>query len=170
MNTQEVIKYLDKLLFKQTGKHLDSLQSSILQGVFNDQKYAEIAQKYHCTAGHVKDEAYKLWQIFSETLNEEINKSNFRATIERITATNSNLFGNPVQIGKINLCSNYSSDDDLDEELNENIINGDQTAIKSTKKTIKLETIPRLVKLGLTAEQIAIGLDLSLEEVQKAMS
>ncbi|MFM7578136.1 MAG: flagellar assembly protein H, partial [Microcystaceae cyanobacterium] len=31
----------------------------------------------------------------------------------------------------------------------------------------KLETIPRLVKLGLTLEQIAEALDLSLQEVKK---
>ena len=172
MNTQEVISYLDELLFSQTGKHLDSLQVSILKGVLNGQKYTDIAQDYNCTAGHAKDKAYELWQLLSEALDEDINKSNFRATIERLGLVNSQyqIIGNPVQIGKINLCGNPVSDDELDEELNENIINSEPTIIESVQKKTKLETIPRLVKLGLTAEQIADALDLSLEEVQKAMS
>lgn len=55
METQELINYLDELLVFQTGKHLDNLQLSILQGVLNGQKYADIAEEYHCTNGHIKD-------------------------------------------------------------------------------------------------------------------
>ena len=89
MNCQEVLKYVDDLLFSQTGQHLDSLQIAILRGVFENQKYAHIAKEYNCTEGHVKDEAYALWQKLSETLQENLNKSNFRATIERNVITNS---------------------------------------------------------------------------------
>lgn len=164
MNAQEVVSYLDDLIFSSTGKHIDSLQLAILKGVLNGQKYADIAQDYNCTAGHAKDEAYKLWQLLSETLDEDINKSNFCATIERVTATNSNLFGNPVQIGEINLCANSLSDDEL---VNQAIVNENANTIKFLQKRTKIETIPRLRKLGLTAEQIAEALGLSVEEVQK---
>jgi hypothetical protein len=55
MSWQEVLKYVDDLLFAQTGQHLDDLQIAILRGVFENQKYAQIAKESHCTEGHVKD-------------------------------------------------------------------------------------------------------------------
>lgn len=165
MNTQEVVSYLDDLIFSSTGKHIDSLQLAILKGVFKGQKYGDIAQEYNCTAGHAKDEAYKLWQLLSETLGEDINKSNFCARIERITATNSNVFGNPIQIGKINLCSNANS-----EEENDDILSDDQILAESITKKTKREIIPRLVKLGLTVEQVSEALDLPIQEVNKIIA
>lgn len=71
MNWQRILKSVDELVFQQTGKHLDSLQLSILKGVFKDQKYAEIAEEYKCIAGHVKDEGYKLWQLLSDVLGKK---------------------------------------------------------------------------------------------------
>jgi hypothetical protein len=46
---------MDEMVFKQTGKHLDSLQVAILKGVLNGQRYAEIAKEFNCTPGHTKD-------------------------------------------------------------------------------------------------------------------
>ena len=167
MNTQELTSYLDELLFSKTGEHLDSLQLSIIRGVLNGKKYADIAQEYNCSAGHAKDEAYKLWQLLSDTLGEDINKSNFCATVQRLGIANNNsrLF-NPVQIGKINLCS----DSYPDIEENDDIIPDDQIIFNAIEKKIKRETIPRLVKLGLTPEQIAEALDLSVPEVKKIIA
>jgi hypothetical protein len=166
MDTQELVSYLDELLFSSTGERIDSLQVAILKGVLKGQKYADIAQEFNCSAGHAKDEAYKLWQTLSDALGEEITKSNFRARIEKITATNSNLLVNPIQIGKINLCPNSY----FDIEENNDVIRDDQIIIESAQKKIKRETIPRLVKLGLTAEQIAEALDLPLPEVKKIIA
>jgi len=59
MDWETVLQSIDELVFNQTRKHLDSLQVEILRGVFNGQKYPEIAKKYKCSKGHVKDEAYK---------------------------------------------------------------------------------------------------------------
>jgi DNA-binding NarL/FixJ family response regulator len=166
MDTQELVSYLDELLFFSTGERIDSLQVAILKGVLKGQKYAEIAQEFNCSAGHAKDEAYKLWQTLSDALGEEITKSNFRARIEKITATNSKIFRNTIQIGKFNLCSNSSPDI----EKNDDVIRDDQIIFESAQKKIKRETIPRLVKLGLTAEQIAEALDLPLPEVKKIVA
>jgi DNA-directed RNA polymerase specialized sigma24 family protein len=166
MNTQELVSYLDELLFSYTGERIDSLQVAILKGVLKGQKYADIAQEFNCSAGHAKDEAYKLWQTLSDALGEEITKSNFRARIEKITAKNSKIFRNTIQIGKFNLCSNSSPDI----EENDDVIREDQIIFESAQKKIKRETIPRLVKLGLTAEQIAEALDLPLQEVKKILA
>ena len=165
MNTQELINYLDELLYDSTGKHIDSLQVDILKGVLNGKKYKEIAKEYKCSAGYVKDEAYKLWQLLSDTLGEDISKSNFRATVERIIAKNSQFVGN-FQIDKLNFCPN--SHPEIEE--NEDVITDEQILIESTQKQVKRETVPRLVKLGLNAEQIAEALDLPIQEVRKIMS
>ncbi len=179
MDVPEVLKYLDDLVFHQTGKHLDSLQRAILKGVLNGQKYADIAKEYKCTRGHAKDEAYALWQLLSEVLGEDLNKSNFRASMERLRFYNSQYqnIGHYVIGGNINHCSNPSQVNEKSELENlESIIketstdvNGKYNNIENARKLAKLETIPRLIKIGLTAEQISQALDLPLEEVESRL-
>lgn len=175
MDWQVVLRSIDELVFQQTGKHLDNLQVAILKGVLNGQKYAQIAQKYKCTPGHVKDEGYQLWQILSEVLGEELDKSNFCATVERLGIANyhSPLIGNHVKFNNINLCSNsetaeLENSNAVNTELNENTIPSVAT-IENVLRATKLNTVAKLTKLGLTAEQIAEALDLSLSDVLKAI-
>ena len=166
MNSQDLVSYLDELIFSSTGKHIDSLQLAILKGVLNGEKYANIAKDYNCTQGHVKDQAYKLWQLLSETLGEEIHKSNFRATIERMTAKNFRGIGNIAQINKLHFCPNSATDI----EENEDIINDDKIIVDAIEKKIKRKIIPRLVKLELSAEEIAEALELNIQEVNKIIA
>ncbi|MCL1476000.1 hypothetical protein LAY57_35900 [Argonema antarcticum A004/B2] len=178
MDTTEVLKYLDELVFAQTGKHLDSLQRAILKGVLNSQKYADIAKEYNCTRGHAKDEAYALWQLLSEALGKDLNKSNFRACVERLGFYNSQQnIGNYLIGGNINHCSNppqvnqESELENLESIIKETFtpVNGKSNNIETARKLAKLETIPRLVKIGLTAEQIAQALDLPVEEIEQRL-
>lgn len=181
MDVTEVLKYVDELVFAQTGKHLDSLQRAIIKGVINGRKYAEIAKEYQCTRGHAKDEAYALWQLLSEALGEDLNKSNFRACVERLgidkSKYKSQIIGHYVIGGSINHCPNTSEANEKSGLENlESIfpetptdVNGTSNNFETGRKLAKLETIPRLVNIGLTAEQIAQVLDLPLEEVQQAM-
>lgn len=94
MNTQEVIKLADDIVFAHTGKHLDNLQEAILKGVWQGQKYSKISEDFHCSEGHIKDVSSALWTLLSKGLSEEINKSNFRATFERLKLSifSSNMF------------------------------------------------------------------------------
>lgn len=119
---------------------------------------------------YLKDEAYKLWRSLSQTLNEDINKCNFKATIDRIINQNSNnnrgVILNKSQVDKLNFCPNSYSKI----EENEDVINDDKILIDSAQKKIKRDTIPRLMRLGLNAEQIAEALDLPIQEVRKIMS
>ena len=112
MDVQEVLKLADDLLFVNTGKHLDNLQEVILRGTLQGQKYSKIAEESHCTEGHIKDIASELWKILSEISGEEVNKSNFRATFERLKFSNVwnfNKFNKDfVNIGEINFCENNS--------------------------------------------------------------
>lgn len=172
MNWQAVLKSIDDLVFQQTGKHLDNLQMAILKGVLNGEKYADIAEQYKCTMGHVKDEGYELWQILSQILGEELNKSNFCATIERLGFVNSQhqIIGNPVQIGNLNLCANPDN-----WELNKkDAVNSDspryptQNQESSNKNILDpriIKTIYKFNELGLTPEQIAETMDLPLFQV-----
>ena len=171
MSWQEVLKYVDHLLFNQTGQHLNSLQIAILRGVFENQKYAQVARESNCTEGHVKDEAYALWQKLSEALQQTLNKSNFRATIERIITNSASTFlGN--QIGSLNLCPNNSQELDTDSVKLESEIIGVESlnAVENVRKKAKLEVVLNLVKLGLTAEQIAQSLNLPLDDVEQFIS
>lgn len=85
----EVLQFADRLVFAETGKHLDDIQKAVVKGVWQGESYEEIAQECHRSESRVRDVGYKLWQILSERLSEEVNKSNFRATIERLQITSS---------------------------------------------------------------------------------
>ncbi|NES96679.1 MAG: ATP-binding protein [Desertifilum sp. SIO1I2] len=89
MDVQKALKWVDELVLFKTGSHLNSLQQSILTGVWNNQKYKEIADNYHCTEANVKRVAGNLWQLISEELDEKVSKVNFRATMERYYISNS---------------------------------------------------------------------------------
>ncbi|AFZ18285.1 NB-ARC domain-containing protein [Allocoleopsis franciscana] len=107
MDTQEVLKFADELVFTKTGKHLDNLQEAILRGTVQGKKYSKIAEENNCTEGHVKDVASEFWKLLSEELGEEVRKSNFRATIERwqISIISSHFGKDFVQINNVNVCA-----------------------------------------------------------------
>lgn len=163
MDTQEVVKIIDNLVFSQTGKHLDTLQLGILKGVFNSQKYAKIAEDYNCAESHARDKAYELWRILSEALGEKLNKSNVRSAIERFIITNSinNLGNKSVKINKINFCYNSTKSTENLEIDDTDIIEKEDCLIEEKLK----QSIPKLIQMGLTAEQIAQALDLELQLV-----
>ena len=109
MDVQEVLKLADDLVFINTGKHLDNLQEVILRGTLQGLKYSKIADESHCTEGHVKDIASELWKLLSEVSGEEVNKSNFRVTLERLKFSHLRNFNKDiVQIGEINFCGDSS--------------------------------------------------------------
>jgi len=109
MDVQEVLKLADDLVFVNTRKHLDNLQEMILRGTLQGKKYSKIADESHCSEGHIKDIASELWKLLSEVLGEEVNKSNFRATFERLKFSSfGNFYKDFVQIGNVNFCENTS--------------------------------------------------------------
>ncbi|NES03491.1 MAG: hypothetical protein F6K22_11940 [Okeania sp. SIO2F4] len=173
MDWQAVLNSIDELVFQQTGKHLSNLQMGILKGVLNKEKYRDIAEQYKCSKGHVKDEGYELWQLLSEIFGERLNKSNFVATVERLGFANyqSPLIGNHVRVDNINLCNNAETTElknrDFVNTKDDNNTTSCQPIVENVLHTNKLNTISKLIKLGLTAQQIAEALDLPLNEVQE---
>ncbi|MFB2974598.1 NB-ARC domain-containing protein [Aerosakkonema sp. BLCC-F183] len=105
MDVKEVLKFADEIVFNKTGKHLDDLEQAILRGVWQGHKYSKIAEDFHCSEGHVRDVACELWKMVSDVLGEELNKSNFRATLERWQFSNIlNFTKDFVQINNVNFC------------------------------------------------------------------
>ncbi|MCU0546670.1 MAG: NB-ARC domain-containing protein [Oscillatoriaceae cyanobacterium Prado104] len=106
MDIQEAFKWTDEKILAKTGKHLDSLQKSILEGVWQHQDYEEIAENNQRSYDHVKKEAWKLWKLLSDALGEDVKKSNVCSLLEKEGLANfANVgVGECVQIGNINLC------------------------------------------------------------------
>ncbi len=166
MNQQKLIHDLDDMVFRETGKHLDSLQLKILKGVLEGKKYKTIADDYNCSNGQVKDKAYELWQILSQALNEDVNKSNFEAIAERLYFKNFNysIVGekwNKVKIENISFCGNSQEKEEIEDKKEGNNLD--------LELNFKLNMIPKLIESGLNKEQIASVLDLPVEEIERVI-
>lgn len=159
MNVQEALAFADEVVFAKTGKHLDDMQVGVIEGVLKRQKYGDIAQGLNCTEGYAKDVGYELWELFSDAFGEEVNKLNLRSALIRKSrisnVTGSVISGNHVArghvIGALNVCTS--------QEESPEFLRG--------KLQAKIEAIQRLQAVGLSDEQIAQCLDLTLEEIRQ---
>lgn len=159
MNVQEALPFADEVVFAKTGKHLDDMQVGVIEGVLKRQKYGDIAQTLNCTEGYAKDVGYELWELFSDAFGEDINKLNLRSALIRKSriskVTGSVISGNHVArgnvIGALNVCTS--------QEESPEFLRGKQQA--------KMEASQRLQAVGLSDEQIAQCLDLTLEEIRQ---
>lgn len=91
MTVTEILQFVDSLVFSETEQHLDDLQKKIVEQVFKGKTYKQIADIYDYDEGYIGDECRKLFKILSEQLGEDIKKSNFVSTIERLQITSSPL-------------------------------------------------------------------------------
>ncbi|MEG4850092.1 hypothetical protein QUB10_04170 [Microcoleus sp. B5-D4] len=159
MNVKEALAFADEVVFAKTGKHLDDMQVGVIEGVLKRQKYGDIAQGLNCTEGDAKDVGYELWEFFSDAFGEEVNKLNLRSALIRKSrirnVIGSVISGNHVArghvIGSLNVCTS--------QEESPEFLRGKQRA--------KMEAIQRLQAVGLTDEQIAKCLDMTLEEIRQ---
>lgn len=95
MNVNQVLQFVDRLVVERTGKHLDDVQRAVVEGTWQRETYDDIAQKCHVTKNHVGDVGAELWQLLSEILGEDIKKSNFCSSLERVyieSSDNSNIY------------------------------------------------------------------------------
>ncbi|WP_254173270.1 NB-ARC domain-containing protein [Planktothrix pseudagardhii] len=89
MDVTEILQFANELVLAQTGKHLDDIQEIVIKGVWEGQTYEKIAAECNRSESHIRDIGYKLWQVFSEQLEQDINKRNFRSTLSRLKFTSS---------------------------------------------------------------------------------
>ncbi|MCF3570958.1 ATP-binding protein [Planktothrix agardhii 1806] len=99
MNVNEVLQFVDRLVVEKTGKHLDDIQKAVVEGTLQRQTYDDIAQKCHVTKNHVGDVGAELWKLVSEALGEDIKKTNFRSTFERLDISLSQSSQNICNVG-----------------------------------------------------------------------
>ena len=102
---------------------------------------------------------YELWDLFSDAFGEEVNKLNLRSPLIRKSMM-SNVTGGAITghnvaynhvIGSLNICTS--------QEESPEFLRG--------KLQAKMEAIQRLQAIGLSDEQIAQCLDLTLEEIRQ---
>jgi len=108
MNLKEMLKFADDIVFAKTGQHLDDLQEAILRGTLQHETYKEIAKDFDCSESRVREVGSELWRILSEQLGEEVSKSNFRSTMERLQISLFSYFApqqDCVQISCVNYCT-----------------------------------------------------------------
>jgi len=109
-NLKEMLNLADEIVFTKTGQHLDDLQAAVLQGTLQRKGYKEIAKDFDCSESSIRNTGAKLWQILSEELGEDVNKSNFLSTMERLQ--NSNVFAHNVS-GSFNICGSARHPPDI---------------------------------------------------------
>ena len=83
MDAEAAVALVDALVVAKTGEHLNDLKALILHQVWLGQKYADIAQTYGYTEGHIKDMGSALWKLLSDVLGEKVTKNNCRSTLKR---------------------------------------------------------------------------------------
>ncbi|QYX32788.1 AAA family ATPase [Sphaerospermopsis torques-reginae] len=115
MTITEILQFVDNLIFTETDQHLDDLQKRIIEELFKGKTYKQIADIYEYDEGYIGDESRKLFKFLSENLGENINKSNFAWTIERVVNSKISQFSKILNFenNNINLCrqNNYKNYD-----------------------------------------------------------
>ena len=162
MDIHEVLQFVDKVVCAKTGKRLNDLQRGIIEGTLKQQKYSEIADTYRLTQGHVKDVGYELLQMLSDTFGEPVEKGNLKSVLERQDNLNIS-FGSNNVIGYINVCSDRPT-------ATPDEIQPPTPDLRRDKHLAKIETIAKLRQFGLSDEQIAESLGLTLDEVKQVDS
>ena len=108
MNVEDVVEWANNLIFDKTGEHLTPIEEAILTGVWQKQKYPQIAKDFHCSESHVKKEAAKLWEKLREELGEDLNKFNFRSKLEKKYRVSQVAHsGDCLQIDNVNICGEF---------------------------------------------------------------
>jgi len=165
MDIRKVLEFVDNALYDKTGKHLNDLQRTIIEGMLKRQKYSEIADNYRLTEGHVKDVGYELLQMLSDAFGEAVDKGNLKSFLERQGNLNiwGNTFGNSNIIGYINVCSDKPTATPDESQ-------GKTSDFEQAKYQAKIEMVGKLRQIGLSNEQIADTLGLALEKVKQVDS
>ncbi len=85
----ELVELADRLVLAKTGKKLNPLQRTILEGTLQQLKYSEIAKEVDLSTSHVINAGSELWKMLSKVLGEEIKKASFKPVIkDRVRSTN----------------------------------------------------------------------------------
>jgi hypothetical protein len=163
MDVRKVLQFVDKSVYLKTGKHLNDLQRGIIEGTLKRHKYADMAEAYGCSAGHMKDVGYELLQLLSNVFDESVDKGNLKSVLERQGNLN-------ISFGERSVNSNIIGCVQMDSEKPLSISDDSQTNnsnCQGLQNQTQIKTINKLMNFGLSDEQIAEALELSIEVVQE---
>lgn len=108
MTITEILQFVDRLVEKQTGEHLDDLEKAVVKGLWEGKTYKQIADECeYDSKNYIGDVSRKLYKILSEHLGEDVNKHNFCWTLERVI--NSQFVG--LVNSPVNWCPYHPKDD-----------------------------------------------------------
>ncbi|MCA2504595.1 MAG: pentapeptide repeat-containing protein [Microcystis sp. M54BS1] len=88
----ELEMLVNDLKKKHTNKGLTDVETKILKGIFDDKKYADLAEEIRQEEQSIKNAAYDLFKILSEQTGEKIGKSNLITALARWYRDNSQTF------------------------------------------------------------------------------
>ncbi|MEY3868331.1 MAG: hypothetical protein RLZZ338_2222 [Cyanobacteriota bacterium] len=136
MNVEDVVEWANNSIFDKNGENLTPLQEAILTGVWQRQKYPQIAKDFNCSQSHVKKEAAKLWEKLREELGEDLNKFNFRSKLEKkYRVSQVAHWGDCLQIDNV-ICSQFIQN-----------IKNEKTRSRSTPDTAQNNAPERIIDL-----------------------
>ncbi len=76
LSVKIVIRVTDKAVFSTTGNHLSNIETLLLQGVWKDQKYPQIASETGYSIEYLKNDiGPKLWKRLSQVFGERVKKA-----------------------------------------------------------------------------------------------
>jgi hypothetical protein len=160
MDIKELLKFVDESMFAKTGRRLNDLQRQVIEGALNHQKYVDIAESFERSEGHVKDTGYELLQMLSDIFEEPVRKGNLKSVLERQRSITFNVSdGSMGNIADVINCVNFNSDRTKPKS--------DQFSLEKpdSPQDNQISKIKKLQDLGLTDDEIAELLDISLESI-----
>lgn len=81
---ETALEIADTAVFAQVSRHLKNIEVMVLQGVWQGQKYDQIAEECGYAPEYIKnDVGPKLWQLLSYSLGEKVSKTNLMAVLAR---------------------------------------------------------------------------------------
>ena len=85
-NTDEILEFIENVIYLNTGEHLNDTQKTILEESWNKTKktYEQIASELGYSANYIKQGVGpKLWRLLSKVFEEKVTKTNLHSVVYR---------------------------------------------------------------------------------------
>jgi hypothetical protein len=172
----ELLKLVDCLIFEKTGKHLNTLQRLVFQGMYDGKTYEAIAHDTRYTTKYVREVGYKLLKNLSVVMDEEMQKGNLKAACDRRNISNNSNFGRDQYIQSVeyvhtlnlNPCLSSLTDSDNDRATNSQF----KTQIERLEIDVA-DVVCKLHSQGIEPCKIALVLglpDVAIETILRELS
>jgi WD40 repeat protein len=83
MNSESLLKTVEKLLLANHVEGLNDIQMVVLQSSLTGASYSQIASRSTYSVEYLRDVGAKLWQTLSRLIGESVSKKNLRSVLER---------------------------------------------------------------------------------------